>query len=285
MELFDSTAALIPIDDLDIVDLRAERLKKLNKKDGLNQLVICALNSDEANPNAWLAFSHLLELNNDAPRALQAARKALRIDPNLRRAHMHYGELRRNWNDIKKALAAFIKAHQLHESMDSYQAIVHCLCQLPDWEQAESYAARASVTFAFDSDEGAFSMTMMGLALRGRDVARAIRLLKRSLEKGGRGDRDALTALVEMRLKQNDLDGAEGLLKQYRKVAGEFEFFMKMAIIARKRRDFLGGIEFARNAAYLDPSSEEARKLLEQLESMIRETESETEDEEDTISF
>jgi two-component SAPR family response regulator len=123
-------------------------------------------------------------------------------------------------------------------------------------------------------------MTMMGLALRGRDIARAIRLLRRALEKGGRGDRDALAALVEMRMKENDLDGTEGLLKQYRKAAGDFNFLMKMAEISKKRRDFPGGIEYARNAAYLDPSSEEARKLLEQLESMIRDTESETEDEE-----
>jgi tetratricopeptide (TPR) repeat protein len=139
------------------------------------------------------------------------------------------------------------------------------------------------VAFAFDSDDGAFSMTMMGLALRGRDVARAIGLLRRALEKGGRGHQDALAALVEMRLKEGDLDGAEGLLKQYREVAGDFDFFMKMAEIARRRRDLLAAMDYARNAAYLDPSSEEARKLLEQLESMIREPESE--DEEDTISF
>jgi tetratricopeptide (TPR) repeat protein len=124
LEPFDRTVGLIPMDDLEIIDLRAEQLKK---KDNLNQLVICALNSDEDNQNAWLAFSRLLELNNDVPRAMQAARKAMQINPNLRRAHMRYAELRRSRNDIKKGLGAFTSC------IKGWTAIRQSSCAFASW--------------------------------------------------------------------------------------------------------------------------------------------------------
>jgi tetratricopeptide (TPR) repeat protein len=283
-ELFDSTAALIPYNDLEIVDLRAKRLKHLKKHDELNQLVLYALNTDEDNSNAWLAFSHLLELNNDTQRALQAARKAVLLDRNSRRGYLRHGELRMQRKDYRKASTAFIKAHQLHEGLDSYSAIISCMASLEDWPTAESYAARVAITYPLDGEHGAQTLTLMGLAYRGRDPVRAVKLLRKALEKGNK-QRDALEALVDMRIKDNDLDGAQGLLTEYREEAGDFYYFLKMGDIARRNRDFESALEYAANAHRLDPDDEAARELLNQLESMIRDNESENEAEEETVSF
>jgi tetratricopeptide (TPR) repeat protein len=283
-ELFDNTAALIPMDDLEIVDLRANRLRVLKKSDELNQIVLLALNSDEDNANAWLAFSHLLQLNGDNQRALQSTRKALLLDRGCRRGFMRLGRLRMMRKDLKKALASFKKAHQLHEGMDSYGAIVKCLCEIEDWPQAEAYAMRAAATYPVDGEHGGVSLALTGLALRGRDVGRAVKTLRRALEKGGAAP-DALAALLELRLKDNDVDGAEALLREFRKDAGEFYYFLKMADIAGRRRDFQKAMDHVTNALRLEPGNDEAQELREELERMNRDNDSDGEVEEDVISF
>jgi tetratricopeptide (TPR) repeat protein len=284
MELFDSNAALIRYDDLEIIDLRAKRLKILKKQEKLSQLVLYGLNADEDNANAWLAFSHLLELNSDGQRALQATRKALLLDRNSRRGYMRHGELRMQRKDYRKASTAFVKAHQLSEGFDSYKAIVTCWSLLEDWPAAESYAARAAITYPPDGEHGANTLTVMGLAYRGRDPARAVRLLRKALDKGQK-QREALEALVDLRLKANDMEGAQALLNEYREEGGDFYYFLKMGEIAGRNREFEKALEYATNANRLEPDDDTARELLNQLESMMRDNDSENEAEEETVSF
>jgi tetratricopeptide (TPR) repeat protein len=272
------------LDDLEIVDLRASRLKQLKQPQELTDLALHALNSDELNANAWLAFSHLLELNGDHQRSIQTTRKAVLLDRNSRRGFMRHGDLRVQRNDHRKALTAYVKAHQLHEEMDSYSAIVQCLCQLEDWPQAESYAARAAITYPFDGPAGGFSLTLMGLALRGRDSNKAVKLLRKAIEKGGHC-LEAISALVDLKLKDSDLEEAEQVVREFQTQAGEFYYVLRMAEIAGLRRDFETALEFVARAVNLQPNNQNARALLEQIESMIRDRDSDFEAEEEAISF
>lgn len=284
MELFDSTAALIPDDELDIIDLRAARLKQLRKGDELNQLALFALNSDENNANAWLAFSHLLEFNGDHQRALQTTRKALLLDRASRRGFMRHGELRMQRNDTKKALTAFTKAHQIHEGIDSYTEIVKCYCLLEEWQMAEAFAAKALLVFPPDSEHGAYSLTLMGLALRTREPQKAVEFLKKALKKMP-DHNEALNALIDMRIKEDDLDGAEAILREYREQSQDFFFWIKLGEIYGYKREFPKALEYVSTASRLDPGNERARDMLEQLETMIRENDSDFETEEDGLSF
>ena len=284
MELFDSTAALIPNDELDIIDLRAARLKALRKTDELNQLVLYALNTDETNANAWLAFSHLLELKSDHQRALQTTRKALLLDHSSRRGFMRHGELRMQRSDTKKALTAFTKAHQIHEGIDSFKEIVQCNCLLEDWKTAEAFASQALLEYPADSEHGAISLTLMGLALRSRDQPRAVELLKMALEKAPDYN-DALNALIDMRMKDEDLDGAERILKEYKEKVQDFYFWIKLGEIYGYRRDFQKALEYVSTASRLDPGNERANEMIEQLETMIRDNDSDFDTEEEGMSF
>lgn len=280
MELFDSTARLIPMTDLEIIDLRAARLKKLKRADDLNELALTALNTNEESANAWLAFSHLLELNNDSARALQTTRKALLLDRNSRRGFMRHGELRMQKHEVKKALTAFTKAHQLHEGIDSYTAIVQCHVSLGDWMQAESYATRAAIAYPFEGEHGAFSMGLMGLALRNRDENKAIGLLRKALEKNS-DNIDALTALIDIKCRDSDLDGAEAILREYREKQSDFFFWLKLGEIYALKRDLLRALEFVTKAVQLDGTDTHAREMLEQLEQVIRDHDSDFDAEED----
>jgi tetratricopeptide (TPR) repeat protein len=287
LELFDGTARLIPIDNAEIVYLRAARLKGLRKSDELSRLVIAALNADEANANAWLAFSHFLELTNDAPRALQSPRKAIMLDRRSRRGYMRQGELRLARGDSPKALAAFTNAHRLREGMDSYGGIVHCLCATGEWAQAESYAARASLRYPHDGPHGAFSMTLVAVALKRRDVGRSVELLRSALQKGG-NDREAIAALLSIKIEEGDLDEAEQVLTDFRRQAGEFFFFFKMGEIAALRKDFPRALEHLANALRIDPGSEPARTLMTRFEALVTgegTSESEAETGDEGISF
>jgi Tfp pilus assembly protein PilF len=77
----------------------------------------------------------------------------------------------------------------------------------------------------------------MGLAQRGRDLVRAVKLLRKALEKGHK-QKEALKALVEMKMKDNDLEGAKALLTEYREEGGDFYYFLKMGEIAGINKDF-----------------------------------------------
>ncbi|OHT08902.1 TPR Domain containing protein [Tritrichomonas foetus] len=273
MTLFDSTAAQLPLDDLEIIDLRASRLKQLKKTDELTNLVQIALNTDEFHANSWLAFSHLLEMNGDHQKALQATRKELLIDRFSRRGFMRHGDLRVQRNDTRKALTAYTKAHQLHEGVDSFSAIVQCCCMLEDWKTAEAFAAKALLAYPASSEHGADSIIMMGLAMRSRDPATAINLLKTALEKSP-SNNTALNALIGIKVKEDDLEAAERFLREYREQNRDFYYYLKLGEIYSLKRDYQKALEFVATAARFDPTNERAKDMLEQLESLIRDNDS-----------
>lgn len=268
MELFDTTSEIIPKDDTEIIDIRAERLKILNKKNELHQLVLIALNANENNSNTWVAFSHYLELIGDSQRALQASRKAILLDNRSRKAYMRHGELRMNKNDFKKALTSYMKAHQIKELLDSYTAIINCCCLLEDWEIAESFAKKAQIVYPFDSPNGAYSLGLVGIALRGRNPEKAIKFLQEALKKEPNNS-IALDAMIEMKIKEDKLDLAEKILNEYKKVH-DFYYWFKMGEIYGIKKDFEKALEYIFNASQIDPTNEKAKDMLNQLELSLR---------------
>jgi tetratricopeptide (TPR) repeat protein len=282
MDVFDDAAKQIPLDDMEIVDLRAARLKALRNSTDLSQLVLAALNADEGNANAWLAFSHLIELNNDHQRALQTTRKALLLDRHSRRGYMRHGELRMQRNDTKKALTAFNKAHHLQEGLDSFTAIVQCLCALQQWSDAEAYALRASSTYTQDGEQTAYSLNLLGLAIRNRDSGKAVQLFRKALQSSP-SYTEPLSMLIEMRMKESDYDGAEAILREYRQEGEDFYFWLRLGEIYGMKRDFQKALEYMTRAVHLDPAHERAREMQEQLEQMIRDNSSEVVSEEDMM--
>ena len=270
MDLFDNTARMLPIGDLTTVDLRADRLKKLGKEQELETLVLGALNADENSGNAWLAFSHFMEYNKDVKRALQAVRKALVLDKNSRRGYMRHGELRMQKAEWRKALTTFIRAHQLHEGIDSFTAIIHCHIALGDWSQVVSYAARAAILYPFDGQNGAFSMAMSGISMLVKDQPKAIELFNRALEKDPRCV-EALCQLVDIKVKEGDLDGAEELLEKYKETTSESFYWMKMGEVYGVRRDYEKAMDYLSRAVQLDGENVRARELLLQVQRLVSE--------------
>lgn len=269
MTLFENYSVQIPSSNLDIIELRAVHYKQQHKKNELNQAVLRVLNIDPTSPSAWLAFSHLLELSGDQQRALQATRKALILDPNSRRGFMRHGELRLQRNDVAKAQTAFTHAHQLSARIDSFSALVHCNCLLKNWEEAESLAAAAVKMFQPGTRAGNVAITLYGLAKRGADSKKAMEILKRALEKDSTNT-DALNAIVEILMKDNELDAAEELLKKHRNATNLFFFNYKMAEIYSVKRDYQTAMDYAQDALQIEPNNERARELLEQLEGVLR---------------
>ena len=96
---------------------------------------------------------------------------------------------------------------------------------------------------------------------------------------------EALNALIDMRIKEDDLDGAEAVLREYREQSQDFFFWIKLGEIYGYKREFPKALEYVSTASRLDPGNERARDMLEQLETMIRENDSDFETEEDGLSF
>jgi tetratricopeptide (TPR) repeat protein len=278
--VFDATASLIPLDDLEIVDLRAARLKSLRKLDDLNILTLTALNCDEENANSWLAFSHLLELSNDHQRALQTTRKALLLDRHSRRGFMRHGELRMQRNDTRKALTAFTKAHHLQEGIDSYTAIVQCCCALNSWADAEAYATRAVALFPAEGEQGAAALYLLGLAIRHRDAGRSVKLFRKALKLEPLCV-EPLSMLIEMKMNENEFEEAEKVLREFRGGEEDLFFWLRLGEIYAVKKEFGRALEYASRAARIEPGNERAREMLERLESMIRDNDSEFEVEEE----
>lgn len=123
-------------------------------------------------------------------------------------------------------------------------------------------------------------MGLMGLALRGRDQNKAIGLLRKALEKNA-DNIEALTALIDIKCKDSDLDGAEAVLREYREKQEDFFFWLKLGEIYAMKHDFLKALEFITKAVQLDGTDVHAREMLEQIEQMIRENDSDFDAEED----
>ncbi|KAH0786012.1 TPR Domain containing protein [Histomonas meleagridis] len=276
---------LIPENDLEIVDLRASRLKTLRKTSELNHLVLNALNANENNSNAWIAFSYLLELNGDEQRALQASRKAILLDNRSRNGYMRHGELRMQRNDYRKALVTFIKAHQIHEEVDSFSAIVRCCCLLEDWKTAEAFASKALIMFPSESENGSVSLALMGTALRKRSPIAAEGFLKKALEKDIENV-DALNELVNMKIREDDFENAEKILFDYRKNRSkDFFYWMKMAEIYGMKKEFVTALEYINKALQIEPNNQNAKEMLSQIEALIRENDDSLFDSEEDFQF
>ena len=281
-DIFDSTISLLPQDDLEIVDLRAARLKQQKKIKELQNLVLCALKTDEKSANAWIAFSHLLELNNDNQRAIHAVKKALILDNNSRRGFMRHGELRLAQNDVCKAQTSFAKAHLIYQGIDSFSALVHCNCCLKRWVEAEAIAAAAVQKFSPETEAGKIAITLYGLAKRDSDLKKAIEILKRSIEKKN-DNIDAFDALIEIYLKDSDYDTIEALLNKYKTKNTLFYVNYKMAEVYTYKRDYTKAMEFVQQALQVEPNNDRAHELLEQLENVLRDNDEELLEEEDLL--
>lgn len=279
--LFDQTAQLLPYDDLEIVDLRAARLKYLRKGDDLSKLVLSALNANEESANAWVAFSHFLDFTGEKLRAMQAARKGLSFDPTNRRALIRYGELRMQSNEIKKALALFHQAHKVQEGIDTYNLIVQCYCLLKDWEPAQSFAMRAEMRYPPETENGHVPLALLGLSLKTLNQAQSVTCLKQALTK--QPDYiDALSTLIGFKLQENDFDGAERVLKEYRETNQDFYYWLKLAEIYGLKGDFQNALNFATKATTLDPYDETAKDMCDQLATHLQDDSSEFDGEEDS---
>ncbi|EAX97084.1 hypothetical protein TVAG_086230 [Trichomonas vaginalis G3] len=190
---------------------------------------------------------------------------------------MRHGELRLQRNDVVKAHSAFTHAHTLNAAIDSFSAIVQCDCLLKNWEEAESFAAAAVKKFKPDSYAGNMAITLYGLAKRGTDPKKANEILRRCLGKDSQNI-EALSALIEMHVKENELDQAETLLQKHRTTKNLFFFNYKMAEIYSVKRDYQTAMDYAQKALQIEPNNERAMDLLEQLEGVLRDNDEEFEE-------
>lgn len=264
-DLFDRIAAMIPLNELEIIDLRAARLFDLKKIDELRELVLYGLNINENNANSWIAFSYYLELNHEDQRALHAMRKALLIEPNSRKANMRQGEMRFQRNDYKKALNSFKKAHAVREDIDSYRAIIKCYGLLDDWKTAELYAAHSLLIFPEGSKNETYSLEFMGYAIKEKDKSKAIDFLSLSLEKSP-DNLNALSTLLDIFTESNDFESAEKYLTKYKGEQKDFYFWIKSAEIAGMKNNIKRAIECVSEALILKPDDSRALDILYHLQ-------------------
>jgi len=269
--LFDSCVSQLPFSDPEIIDMRAYRLKHLNKQKELEFLVVEALNSSQASCNNWLALSYHFELCNDHQRAFHSVTHSLNLDKNSRRAYMRQGELRIKRNDVRKAEQSFSKAHVLLPGIDSFTALVHCNCLLKNWDIAKAYASAAMKEYPEGSFDCNSAVTLMGLALRGNDRKRAISILNTVISRD-KTNIEALGALIDIKIEDEDYNSALELLEATRTPKNEFFFCFKTGELYGYMKDYEKSMEFIQKALNINPNNERAKSMLEQLESFLDNT-------------
>ena len=123
----------------------------------------------------------------------------------------------------------------------------------------------------------------MGIAKKSTQPKVAFDLFKKALEKSPENT-DALSEIIDMRFKENDLDGAVALLNQYKNDKCLLYYNIKMGEILAQKHDYNSSLEYLEKALQIDNHSERARELHEQIEEMLRSVDM-PEYEEDGITF
>ena len=267
--IFDSAAERIPNTDPEVIDLRAGRLKVLQKKQELEQMVLEALASNKNSPQNWLAFTYIYEIKGDMSRALHMVSHAIRLDPRFRRAYIRQGELRFNKpENQRKALESFIKAHQIREGLDTFSAIIHCLTFQQDWESASVYAAAACAMFPNDSQDGIMAQTLLGLSQKGIDQQKSIAILQKALSKDEE-NMEALGALVDISIEAEDFDNAIKLLNEHQTPKNDFFYNYKMGEVYGNKKDYEAALRYMQRANAIRPTNVRAREMMKQLEQLL----------------
>ena len=272
--VFDDAARRLPFTDPEVIDLRANRLKNLQKREELEQMVLQALTHNPNSPQNWLAFSHLLEMRGDLVKALQTTNKAIRMDPTFRRSYLRQGSLRLAKSDNQtKALESFKKAHELWADLESFSAIVHCEIALFHWKNAAVYA-EAAVTMYNEPDtpENIMAYTLLGISQKGIELETSVSILTHALEKDGE-NMEALSALVDIKLENSDFDDAIKLLEDHQTPNNEFFFNYKMGIVYGTKKDYETALNYMAKAHAIKPTNANAKEMLKQLESIMQQGE------------
>ena len=268
--IFDDAASKIPYTDPEIIDIRANRLKNLQSKDELIQLILQALSNNPNSAQNWLAFSHLLEFRGDITKALQTTNKAIRIDPNFRRAYLRQGTLRLLKSDNQlKALESFKKAHEIWADLESLSALIHCEVGLGNWNNAVVYAQAAIEMYNEpNSTENIMAYTLMGMAQKGIDLDLCMKILIQALEKDGE-NMEALSTIIDIKLENGDCDDAMKLLEKHKTPKNEFFYYFKMGIIYGTKKEYQTALQYMTRAHAIKPCNTNARDMLKQLEDII----------------
>lgn len=257
-------SAKLPPNEMEIVDIRANYLKEANEVDKLNDLVVNALNIDQLNPNAWVAFSYLQELKKESTKALHITNHALVLDPSSWRANYRQGSLRfakGEINSVKKAKESFLRCHRIRPEIDTFIALTQCELFIGNKEAAVVYAIEACNTFPdVTTPDGAMAVTLLGISQCKTDPAEARSLLLKALGSDPE-NMDALGCLVDMNIEEQQFEDALNLLSQFENSKNQFFIQYKYAEVYTFMKDYEQALRHIDNAIQIRPNNDRANEL------------------------
>ncbi|EAY04547.1 TPR Domain containing protein [Trichomonas vaginalis G3] len=269
LELFVSQ---LPWNELEIIDLRADFLKSQGKEEELSNLVVDALNYNPQSANAWLAFSHLQEMKRDSNRALHITSHAINLDPKSYRAYFRQGELRFSKGDInsvKKAKESFLKAHQIHAEIYTYDALVHCEMFIGNTEAATVLSLEACQKFSDkNTPEGSMALTILAIAQGRVKPNESLELLRTALKCDGE-NMEALGRLVDCHCESQQFEMAIQLLQEFSDCKSIFFIYYKFAEVYTYMKQYEKALEYIDKALSLRPNNDRATELKSHIIQMI----------------
>lgn len=200
------------VDDqnLAMVDVHANCLRKSNARTQLSSLVHDVFDTSDAHASVWLAAAYYSDLKGEHEAALQLADRAVATDRRHAAAHLFRGTQLLTLHRPELALAAFTTSCKLAKTLDAYAGMVASYCDLCAKgvnRYKEAVNTAKSVVKLFPHHAQSFTLLGSVFALRPENKEHARKAFQRALTLEPR-KLTAVFGLVDLLLHEGNFSAA-----------------------------------------------------------------------------
>lgn len=174
------------VDDqnLAMMDLHADCLRKNNARTQLNTLVHDLFDTSDCHAETWLAAAYYSDMKGEHETALQFCERAIMTDRRHAAAHLFRGSLLLTLHRPEHALVSFTTSCKLTKTLDAYAGMISSYCDLCSKgvnKYKEAVATAKSVVKLFPHKAQSYTLLGSVFALRPENKEHARKAFQRAL--------------------------------------------------------------------------------------------------------
>jgi len=273
------------------MDTYALTLAKERNKSELGRLCSELLEVNDKRHETWAALALYHHTCGDVEKALAFLEKGITCNPRSAFCHQIMGGILQGEGRLDHAIVSYFRANEISKDVISYEGLVEAYLSCSKYKEAVC-TAKEAISFAPRDPR---AMTLVGLALmsapgsreRGRDKA------KRTLKKAFSIDptcKKALFALVDLHIEEEEydiciesikraIDESDGVGSSSSSSTNSNsvdKLYSKMAEVYTLSKKYGDALEYFHKALSINPSSVEAQCGMEELEKIMKYTDTHT---------
>ena len=242
----------------------------------LQNLALQLLTNSKHTPETWISLAIHFESKAQYDKALKFAERAIEMNDKFVLGYLVKANTLSVLGKFADAVSCFHKVHYFSRDIRIYHGLVTCYMAIPQLQDAKAAADMAQKLHPTHYKSAILVGTVLNARGETREQARAqfqkaIQLCQREEETPRLlGTEEATLGLAEVEARNNNFAGAIQLVKEQLQRQNTDALHTKLGELCIKAGDNTEATVHLHNALNLNPHSEQAARLLEELELLLQ---------------